>query len=549
MHFKVKNIKGHKYLYIIKNDRIDGKVVQTIQKYVGTADSLYEMLTSNKSTRIASYSLGKPAAFIKAAEEVGLIESINKHFNRKKIDGLTAAQYLLLIIIGRSEHELSRNVLGDYFDNSVLKFIWNPKYKLSSQNFLNYMARLDEETIQSIELDVSRTMIELGLRPTRLIFDTTNFYTHIEHGEELPRKGNSKEKRFDKNLIGVGLTTSEHNIPFQSITYPANKNDAKLFSDLIDSICKRLKDIDIQTQDIVIVFDRGMNSAENIKKAVERMHIVGSLPSSLCKEFFKIPVSEFSEKWENASGNTIMAYPVAGKWYEKDFNGVVRYNEATRQKQLNDWNLNKTKIFIGMDEIKSKLERSGKGRKITSKGLINRIGDAIPKQYRGLFEYKIVEVDGKPKLEFELDQVRETEHISAMGKTVIFTDQTELTLRQIVEIYDARNQIETDIACLKEKLLIPLKPVFVRKDTQIRAHVFLCVIGLLLYNYLLYVNGDSSLSIKKLAQHLDQMRLGLVQNNESNEKGQKKANFVIEDMNKSTAEVFSRLQLGKYIPA
>jgi hypothetical protein len=45
------------------------------------------------------------------------------------------------------------------------------------------------------------------------------------------------------------------------------------------------------------------------------------------------------------------------------------------------------------------------------------------------------------------------------------------------------------------------------------------------------------------------MRLGLVKGNESDEKGQKKAIFVIEDMNKSTAEVFSRLQLGKYIPA
>jgi hypothetical protein len=77
----------------------------------------------------------------------------------------------------------------------------------------------------------------------------------------------------------------------------------------------------------------------------------------------------------------------------------------------------------------------------------------------------------------------------------------------------------------------------------------LCVIGLLLYNYLLYANGDSSLSIKKLAHHLDQMRLGLVQNSERNERGQKKANFVIECMDKSTAEVFSRLQLGKYIPA
>ena len=225
---------------------------------------------------------------------------------------------------------------------------------------------------------------------------------------------------------------------------------------------------------------------------------MGSLPSSMCKEFFKIPVSEFSEKWVNASGHTIMAYPVAGKWYEEDFNGVVRYNEATRQKQLNDWELNKTKIFIKIDEIKSKLECSGKGRKITSKGLINRIADAIPKQYRGLFEYKIVEVDGKPKLEFKLDQVRETEHISAMGKTVIFTDQKELTLRQIVETYDARNQIETDIAYLKEKLLIPLKPVYVRKDIQIRAHVFLCVVGLLLYNYLLFVQMSPTLKYLRM---------------------------------------------------
>ncbi|MDD1775719.1 MAG: IS1634 family transposase, partial [Candidatus Methanomethylicus sp.] len=102
----------------------------------------------------------------------------------------------------------------------------------------------------------------MGLRPTRLIFDTTNIYSPIDHVEELPRKGNSKEKRFNKNLIGVSLTTSDHNIPFQSITYSANKNEAKIFSDLIDSICKRLKDIDIRTQDIVIVFDRGMNSAE-----------------------------------------------------------------------------------------------------------------------------------------------------------------------------------------------------------------------------------------------------------------------------------------------
>jgi transposase len=516
---------------------------------VGSPKKVLELLNGNKPGHVASYSFGKPAAFMKAAEEVGLIESINLHVDRKKIDGLTPAQYLLLTIIGRSEHALSRNSLDGYFNESALQFVWEPKYKLSSQNFLNYMARLDDETIQSIELDVSRSLINRGLKPTRLIFDTTNFFTHITHGETLPRKGNSKDKRFDKNLIGLGLTTSDHNIPFQSFTFPANKNDSQLFSDLIDSICMRLQDIQIPSQDIVVVFDRGMNSTENIKRVVEKMHVVGSLPSSMCKDLFQIPISEFSETWENASGHTIRALAVTNRWYESNFIGIIKYNENTRLKQMDDWKRNKSKIFSEVDEIKLKLNRNGKGRKLTPKGLINRIVDAIPKQYRGLFDYKAVEIDGKLELNFKLNQDREREHIAEMGKAVIFSDLKDLTTRQIVEIYDTRNQIETDIAWLKEKLLIPLKPIYVRKDMKIRAHVFLCVMGLLLYNYLLYTIADPAMSMKQLAHHLDLMRLGLVYTGEGNGRSKMKAEFVIEDMNKSTAAVFSKLQLEKFIPA
>jgi transposase len=545
MHFKVKTIDGRKYLYLIKNEWKNGKVVQAMQKYIGTPDQVYELIKAGKPNHVASYPFGKPAALIKAAEEVGLIESINRHVDRKKVDGLTAAQYLLMIIIGRSEHAFSRNVLDDYFKRSALQFFWDPKHKLSSQNFLNYMAKLDEDTIQKIELDISRTLIKRGLRPTRLIFDTTNFYTHIDRGEELPQKGNSKEKRFDKNLIGVGLTTSDHNIPFQSITYPANETDSQLFSDIIDRICKRLQDIEVPAEDVVVVFDRGMNSTENIRKAIEKMHVVGSLPAPMCKEFFQIPVSEFSETWENAHGHTIKAHPVAEKWYETNFMGALRYNDRTMQKQMTVWKNNKQKIFDKIGEIQSKLNRQGKGRKLTPKGLINRVVDAIPKQYRGLFDYSVVVVESKLQLNFKLDEVRETEYTSAMGKAIIFTDLEGLTSRQIVEIYDSRNQIETDIAWLKDKLLIPLKPTYVRRDVKIRAHVFLCVMGLLLYNYLLYSINDPTLSMKQLAQYLDQMRLGLAYVGE----GKNKADFVIEDMNRCTAEIFSKLQLGQFIPA
>jgi transposase len=545
MHFKFKTISGHKYLYVVKNERIDGKVVQAVQKYVGNADKVYELIMGAKEIKVASYSFGKPAALLKAAEEVGLIEAMNKHVEMKTMKGLTPAEYLLLIIIGRSEHALSRNVLDEYFKESLLKFFWNPKYKLSSQNFLNYMEKLDEETISKIELDISQTLIKRGIRPTKLTFDTTNFYTHIEHGEDLPKKGFSKDKRYDKNLIGIGLTTSNNNIPFQTITYPANVPDVSLFSGLFDSICKHVEEIEIPLKDMTIVFDRGMNSTDNIEKVLDKMHVVGALPSSMCKDLYQIPLSDYEEEWENGKKNKVKAHRIKGIWYDKEFNGIIKYSETTKRKQIHEWETKKAVILGKIEEIRSKLNNKGKGRKTTAKGLTNRVVDIVSKQYRGLFDYNVIETEGELQLNFSLNDAREEEFILGMGKTVVFTDKEDLTTKEIVEMYDSRNMIEEDIKWLKDKLLIPIKPVYVRKDVKIRAHVFLCVMGLLLHNYLLHLIDDQELTIQKLATNLEKIRMGLVYI----KKGEKNAEFVIEEMNKETAEIFAKLQLGKYIPS
>lgn len=92
-----------------------------MQKYIVTPEQVYELIKANKHSHIASYSFGKPVALIKAAEDVGLIESIDKHIGHKKIDGLPLAQYLLTIIIGRSEHIHGWNALEDYFNFLFVK--------------------------------------------------------------------------------------------------------------------------------------------------------------------------------------------------------------------------------------------------------------------------------------------------------------------------------------------------------------------------------------------------------------------------------------------
>ena len=75
--------------------------------------------------------------------------------------------------------------------------------------------------------------------------------------------------------------------------------------------------------------------------------------------------------------------------------------------------------------------------------------------------------------------------------------------------------------------------------------MFLCVMGLLLHNYLLHLIDDQEISIQKLTNNLEKIRMGVVYNG----KERKNAEFVIEEMNKETAEIFTKLQLGNYIPS
>jgi transposase len=275
------------------------------------------------------------------------------------------------------------------------------------------------------------------------------------------------------------------------------------------------------------------------------MHVVGALPSSMCKDLYQIPLSGFEEEWENGKKNIVKAHRIKETWYEKEFTGVIKYSETTKRKQMHEWETKKASILGKIEEIRSKLNYKGKGRKTTAKGLMNRVVDIVSKQYRGLFDYNVIETEGELQLNFILNDAREEEFLLGMGKTVVFTDKEDITTKEIVEMYDSRNMIEDDIKWLKDKLLMPIKPVYVRKDVKIRAHVFLCVMGLLLHNYLLHLIDDQEITIQKLATNLEKIRMGLVHNR----KGEKTAEFVIEEMNKETAEIFAKLQLGKYIPS
>lgn len=543
MFFKIKLIKGGKYLYLVENARVNGKVRPSTQIYVGTVKQVYDMvMNSKKGTKLVSYSYGKGAALLGAAEKIDLINVVNQHVKRRNQKGLTPGEYLFLLIVGRAENALSRNQMGEWFRKSGMKFIFQPKHQLSSQNCLNYMKKFDREVIRKIELDIAKNLMRNGHSPTRLLFDTTNQFTYITKGESIPKIGNSKQKRYDKNLIGIGLVTTDLNLPLMSETYPGNKSDEKVFVEIFDNLCKRLEILKVNISELVMIFDRGINSTSNITQVIDKMHLVGGLKRNQVSEFMRISIDHYDLLYENRKGHKIFGIKCGKKnVFGEEFTVILTYNEHTCKRQKARYELKKMKIMEEVEEIRKKANRKGSGRKLTKKGIYTRLVRLIPVNYSTIFDYDVSKKNGYMEIQFDVKTEKEQEFYNSFGKSAIFTDMHEWTDVNIAKTYHSRHEIEEDFKWINDRIVIPVTPVNVRKDLTIRVHVFICIMGLLLYR-IIQKELNMNMSLQKLAKTLEEIRIAIVKN------GRRKASLVIEEMDPKVARIFSKLDLGRFLP-
>ena len=294
---------GKPQWYLVRSKRVNGEPRIVWQKYIGTAKKIKKILENKDKIKIHSFEYGRTVSLLSVSQELNFIDIVNKHTKKKKIKGLTVGQYILLLILGRCNKPLSKTKTADWFENSFLKLKWVFKHKINCQNFLNHMKYIDKEAMRKIEEDISRRLIKLGIKPKKVIWDTSNFFTYIEKGGDIPRKGKSKQKRNDKNLVSVGLAVSEENIPFFHETYEGNKQDAKEFSEVIEKITKRLKSLKFDIEDVSLVIDKGNNSKENIKDL--EMHVVGSIKLNQVKDHLKTPITDYEFLYKNKKKHKI----------------------------------------------------------------------------------------------------------------------------------------------------------------------------------------------------------------------------------------------------
>lgn len=547
---KKKTIKGHIYWYAVEMARINGKPKQVWQMYLGTAEKIIEVMKDSEDkpyARFKSFQYGKIAAMLQISEELKFIEIVNKHTDKKLMAGLTVGEYLLLDIIGKSSSISSENGLEEWFKNSALSILWKFPHKLSCQNFLNHMGYIDQATIKNIEIDISRNLIEKGIKPSILYLDESNWFTYGDNynkKSELLKKGFNKKHRYDKNQVGVALVTNEDNIPFMHETYAGNMHDSTEFPELIDGIVNYLTDLKIHTEDITLVFDKGNNSTDNVGKLISKMSFVASAKFDQAEDLLDIPLEDFKSLYTNSKDHEIYGSRTKYTFFGKEFTTIITYNKATYTLQKESYLSSKAKILAKLTDLKRRLE-SDRGKERDKSSVEREISDIIIKDFRSIIGYEVSDIPNgkkKPKIKFWTRKQNETKREKSFGKLIIFTDKSEWHSKKIVQTYNNKYLVEDDFKLLNDELLVPIGPIYHRKDFNIRVHVFLAIVGLLFYRYLAWKTKRFNLTLKKLIDNLSQIRIALVLDKKSN-----KSNIIVEEMTAIQASLFSFLGMGKYI--
>jgi transposase len=125
---------------------------------------------------------------------------------------------------------------------------------------------------------------------------------------------------------------------------------------------------------------------------------------------------------------------------------------------------------------------------------------------------------------------------------VVVTDKADLSTEEILRTYNSKNMIEEDFKWMEDKVLIPLWPFYVRKDLSVRAHVFLVVLGLMLYRLVQHDLGRHSMYLPTLASYLDDIRVALVS------EGKRRPKFIVEEMDRKAANLFAQLEMSRFVP-
>jgi len=487
------------YLYLARNIKKQGITVKEWMISLGTKtqaeETLREIALLQKSFNPESaenLSSALLCAYLDIFDKLELVSIVNKLTGKERSQGLTPGDYMLFCTLNRLTDPKSNNQLKEWFNGTLLKELYPQASKyLTAQHVWNHFDEyFTPEILNSIYLSLVKKTLNLYGTPFQtLLIDSTNFYTYIsDHPfNELPRKGHGKDGHKHLNLINFSLMLEkEREFPIYYKTYPGNIPDVTHFKELLPELSEWFEQLELEIPDLTLVFDKGNNS-EDAMKIIELNHwnFIGSLRPSTFKNLLQEPFTEFSKIYDTKKLHPIYAFRREAKIYTNTPQViVVTFDEKVHDKNLNTLKYHVAKRFDQLREF-TITKLNTKPQWMDPSKIKKHVDEQILKQkdFKKIVE-TILETVVRETVEFQelrwgLNKKWFTEKTHSFGKSIIFSNRTDWTTKDIVLAYRQQFKIEKKFADMKSDEYIQACPVRHWTDDKIQIHLFICVLALL----------------------------------------------------------------------
>jgi len=497
-HFHIKKKKGRPYLYVREIARVDGKPKVISQIYLGSPERVAHM-ASGKDKDPVTITVEEFGALWLAQridsdiDVAGIIDSVIPRAARET--GPTVGEYFLYCIWNRMIDAVSKNRLPQWYERTAIQQIRPVAIEeLTSARYWEKWDRVSEKALQAI----ARTFFERVWQRESpdadcLLFDTTNYYTFLASDTEsaLAKRGKSKDGRDHLRQIGLGLLVArDTRLPLYYSIYPGNVHDSKEFEAIMDEMFGIVCGFHRTKERLTVVIDKGMNAQSNYAWIDDhaRIHFITTYSTYFAQDLARTPLDQF-EPVDTAKNKALRdaghpeeqlrAYRTTGEYWGKKRTVVVTHNPATARKQRHALHSKLDTIRHELLVMRAKVHDGAPHWKKES-AIRNRYGQLCERLHISpdFYVLSFEKTSTGLSMSFRKDVYRISKKQALCGKSIIITDNSDWTTRDIVEAHRDRWQVEDRFRLSKHDDLVGTRPVRHWTDSKIRCHLFTCVIAL-----------------------------------------------------------------------
>jgi len=282
--------------------------------------------------------------------------------------------------------------------------------------------------------------------------------------DDIRRFGYSRDGRFDRRQITIGVVMSSDGIPLCHHVFPGNTVDKTTVAEVVADLKSRFN-----LRSVIFVGDRGMLSDDNVDALLaEEFGYIVAHPlrrGQMAREGIKRMADRFDRNSQEEQ-------------YTQDVSSGIRCVLAYSPKiAIEVREGRKQRLATADAQIKERQTRlknpAPRGRKPTVQGTYDRIRDYL--RDKGLLSLYQMEINAD-KVTVKPDKKARAWEEEIDGMLLLETTDQTSSPEEVVKRYKELAEIERGWRALKSTL--ELRPVYHWSEERIRAHVFMCVLAL-----------------------------------------------------------------------